>query len=158
MDDALKQALGELLLNAVPTIILFLLLYVAYRKLVHEPLMKVLSERHARTTGAVAKAQADIAEAESRTAEYEQRLRDARTSVFKTMEARRKNLLEMRSAALAEAKAAAMTQIKAAKSEIEKETATAKSGLQAQAENLATEVIRTILKTSASQLPAAGSQ
>ena len=44
MDAALKQAIGELLLNAVPTIVLFLSLYFAYRKIVHEPLMKVLAD------------------------------------------------------------------------------------------------------------------
>ena len=67
MDAALKHAIGELLLSAVPTIVLFLSLYLAYFKLVHQPLMKVLAERHSKTAGAVAKAQADIAEAEART-------------------------------------------------------------------------------------------
>ena len=156
MDAALQRAIGELLLNAVPTILLFLFLYVAYRKLVHDPLMKVLAERHAKTAGAVAKAQADIAAAEGRTAEYEQKLRESRAGVFKTMEARRKQLMEARAAALAEAKAKAQDQVKAAKAEIEKEAATAKSGLQGQVEALANEVIRAVISTKAGQAPAAG--
>ena len=158
MDDALKQAIGELLLNAVPTVVLFLSLYLAYRKLVHEPLLKVLAERHAKTAGAVAKAQADIAEAEARTADYEQKLREARAKVFKTMEARRKELLETRSAALADAKAKAGEQVKATKSVIEKEVESAKSGLQAQAATLAGEVIRAILKGGQAQTATAGGQ
>lgn len=155
MDAALQKALGELLLNAVPTIIIFLLLFVAYLKLVHHPLLKVLAERHAKTAGAVAKAQADIAAAEARTADYEQKLREARAGVFKMMEGRRKQLMEARASAVAEAKARAQEQVKAAKAEIEKEAATAKSGLQAQAETLAQEVIRAVTSTKAGQ-PAAG--
>lgn len=154
MDAALQKAIGELLLSAVPTIVLFLLLYVAYRKLVLEPLMKVLAERHAKTAGAVAKAQADIAAAEARTAEYEQKLREARAVMFKSMEASLKQLMDARSAALTEAKSKAQQQVKAAKAEIEKEAATAKAGLQSQAETLAQAVIRAVLKSDAA--PAGG--
>lgn len=156
MDAALQRAIGELLLNAVPTILLFLFLYVAYRKLVHEPLMKVLAERHAKTAGAVAKAQADIAAAEARTADYEQKLREARMGLFKTMEARRKQLMDARAAGITEAKAKAQGQIKAAKAEIEKEAATAKASLQGQVESLAQEVIRAVVSTKTGQAPAAG--
>ncbi|HUS19051.1 MAG TPA: ATP synthase F0 subunit B [Terriglobales bacterium] len=142
----------------MPTIILFLLLYVAYRKLVHEPMMKVLGERHAKTAGAVAKAQADIAAAEARTAEYEQKMREARAGVFKTMEARRKQLMEARSAGITEAKAKAQTQVKTAKAEIEAEATTAKASLQTQVDALAQEVINAVIssKSSAGQAPAAG--
>jgi len=156
MDAALQRALGELLLAAVPTILLFLFLFVAYLKLVHQPLLKVLAERHAKTAGAVAKAQADVAAAEARTAEYEQKLREARMSVFKTMEARRKTLMEARAAAIGEAKTKAEAQVKAAKAEIEKEATTAKASLQGQVETLAQEVIRAVLDGKTGQAPAAG--
>lgn len=158
MDTALKQAIGELLLNAVPTIVLFLSLYFAYRKLVHEPLTMVLAERHSKTAGAVAKAQADIAEAEARTADYEQKLREARGVVFRTMDARRKELLEARSAALAEAKTKAVELVKAAKVTIESETKVAKAGLQAQASTLTEAMIRAILKSVSSPAASAGQQ
>jgi len=158
MDAALQQQLGELLLNAVPTIILFLSLYVAYRIIVHNPLMKVLAERHAKTAGAVAKAQADIAAAEARTAEYEQRMREARAGVFKSMEAQRKQLMDARAAGIAEAKAKAQAQVKAAKAEIEKEASVAKAGLQGQVEALAQEVINAVVNPSGKSgtAPAAG--
>src|SRR5438270_13298497 len=121
MDAALKKAIGELLLNAVPTIILFAIVYLAYRFLVHNPLAKVLAERHSKTEGAVAKAQADIAAAEAKTADYEQRLREARAQVYKRMEERQKLVQEARSAAIAQAREQATTKVKAAKAEIEKE-------------------------------------
>src|SRR5438552_3052692 len=144
MDEALKKALGELLLSAIPTILMFVILYVAYRLLVHKPLMRVLEDRHSKTEGAVAKAQSDIAAAEAKTAEYEARLREARLSIFKSLEARRKQLLDARMAAIAEARAKAELQVKAARQELEKEAAAAKSGLQAQAESLAAEIIRVV--------------
>ena len=73
MDEILGQ-LGGLLLGSVPTIIFMVLLFGIYTAVVHKPLVKVLAERHSRTEGAIEKARADIAEAEARTAEYEQRL------------------------------------------------------------------------------------
>src|SRR3954462_10109108 len=145
MDAALKKAIGELLLSAVPTIIMFAILYAAYRFLVHSPLAKVLAERHSKTEGAVAKAQSDVAAAGAKTKDYEERLREARAGIFKAQEARRKQLMDARSAAISEARAAADVKVKAAKAEIVKETATAKTGLQAQVEALSQEVIRAVL-------------
>ncbi len=88
MDETFRQ-ISELLLGSIPTIIFFLLLYGLYTVLVHKPLMRVLAERRARTQGAIEKARADIALAERRTAEYEQKLRDARIAILKAQEARR---------------------------------------------------------------------
>src|SRR6266404_6089076 len=66
MDQTLRQ-LGELLLGAVPTVILLATLYILYTFLVHRPLTVVLAERRNRTQGAMEKARADIAAAEART-------------------------------------------------------------------------------------------
>jgi len=100
MDETLRQ-LGRLLLGSLPTILVLWLLYVLYRAIVHKPLSGVLAERRDRTEGAIEKARADIAAAEARTAEYEQRLREARAAVFKAQEAQRQQALEARAAALA---------------------------------------------------------
>src|SRR5580658_8782406 len=99
MDQTLRQ-LGELLLGAVPTVILLALLYALYTVIVHKPLARVLAERRSRTEGAVEKSRADIAAAEARTAEYEQRLREARATVFRAQEARRQAALLARAHAL----------------------------------------------------------
>src|SRR6202451_3105822 len=88
MDQTLRQ-LGELLLGSITTVILLAFLYALYTMVVHKPLQRVLAERRSKTEGAVEKARADIAAAEARTAEYEQRLREARAAVFKAQEARR---------------------------------------------------------------------
>ena len=77
MDETLRQ-LGELLLGAVPTVIMLALLYVLYKAIVHKPLARVLAERRGKTEGAIEKSKADIAAADARTSEYEQKLREAR--------------------------------------------------------------------------------
>ena len=66
MDQTLRQ-LGELLLGAVPTVIVLTVLYILYTFLVHRPLTAVLTERRNRTQGAIEKARADISAAEART-------------------------------------------------------------------------------------------
>jgi F-type H+-transporting ATPase subunit b len=145
MDQTLKQ-LGELLLGAVPTVILLALLYVLYTVIVHKPLQRVLQERRGKTEGAVEKSRADIAAAEARTSEYEQRLREARATVFRAQEARRKAALDARTAALNEARAKAQAQVQAAKAGIEKDREAAQSGLQAEVQTLATEIMRRVLE------------
>ncbi len=145
MDEILRQ-LGELLLAAIPTVVVFLILFFAYKLIVHKPLVAVLDERRARTQGAVEKANADIAAAEARTAEYEQRLRDARLSIFKKLEARRQQWLQARAAAVADARAAAETRVKAARTALEQDVEQAKVTLQSESETLANQIIRTVLK------------
>ena len=145
MDETLRQ-IGGLLLDSIPTIIFFLLLFGLYTLLVHRPLMRVLSERHARTAGAVEKAKADIAQAEARTAEYEQKLRDARLSLLKAQDARRAAATQARAAAVTEARDRAKVQVDEARAEIEQEKQAAKVTLEGQAGQLASEIIRTVLE------------
>ena len=154
MDEIVGQ-LGGLLLGSVPTIIFVILLFGIYSAVVHKPLTKVLAERHSRTEGAIEKARADIAQAEARTAEYEQRLREARMTVFKSQEARRQQALQARAAAVAEARTRAQAQVEQARAAIEQDKVVAKTGLEAESGRLATAIIRTVLEP-ATQSPAGG--
>jgi F-type H+-transporting ATPase subunit b len=143
----------------VPTIVLFVVAYLSYRYIVHGRLEQVLKERYARTEGAIEQARADIAAAEAKTAEYEHRLREAKVSIFKVQEARRAEALKTRAAAVADARELASAEVAQARARLEQELATAKAQLQPQAERLAGEVIRTILKPVAvAQYPAGGGQ
>ena len=145
MDKTLQQ-LGELLLGAVPTVILLALLYALYTAIVHKPLRRVLEERRGKTEGAVEKSKADIAAAEARTAEYEQKLREARATVFRAQEARRQAVLQARSNALSEARTKAQGQVQGAKADIESDRASAEKGLQGDVAALAQEIIRRVLQ------------
>ena len=155
MDQTLRQ-LGELLLGAVPTVILLATLYILYTFLVHRPLSVVLVERRNRTQGAMEKARADIAAAEARTAEYEQRLREARQKVFKNQEARRRQANQSRNQAVNEARTHAQAQVKQARAAIEVDKQQAMSKLQSDAARLATDIVRTVLRPVASPSPVGG--
>jgi F-type H+-transporting ATPase subunit b len=146
MDQALLDALRDFFIGAIPTVILVLLTFAAYNFLVHRPLNRVLAERRDRTAGALARAQADIGAAEAKAAEYERRLREARQVVFKAQEARRKQIVEARDAALAEARREAEGKLREAVAGLDREKSEAKVRLQADAEKLAADVIRSILK------------
>jgi F-type H+-transporting ATPase subunit b len=155
MDETLRQ-IGELLLGSVPTIIFFLLLYGFYTVLVHKPLTRVLAERYARTQGAVEKAKSDIAAAEARTAEYEQRLRDARVALFKYQESRRAQASQVRADAVARARDQAKAQVEQARAALEQDKLAAKNSLEGEAGRLASEIIRSVLEPGLTQAPAGG--
>src|SRR6266849_5383867 len=140
MDETFRQISG-LLLGSIPTIIFFLLLYGLYTVLVHNPLARVLAERRARTQGAIERALA-----EQRTAEYEQKLRDARIAILKAQEARRTLASKAREAALAQARTQSQAQVQQARAAIEQDKLAAKTTLEAEAGRLATEIIRIVLE------------
>ncbi len=145
MDTTLQQA-GQLLLDSIPTAVMLLLIYAIYQMLVRKPLERVLEKRRELTEGAVAKARADVASAESRTQEYEQKLREAKLAVFKAQEGRRQQAQQLRAKALAEVRQTAQEEIRQARAGIEQDMAAARSGLQAEAQQLASDIMRTILK------------
>ena len=146
MDETLRQ-LGELLLGAVPTVILLALLYALYTTIVHKPLQRVLAERRSKTEGAVEKSRADIAAAEARTAEYEQKLREARAAVFRAQEAKRQARVagpHQRGESRRESKAQSAG---AGREErYRSDRATAEAGLPAEAAALAQEIVRRVLQ------------
>lgn len=145
MDEILRQ-LGELLLGSIPTVIFMVVLWALYVVLVHKPLTKVLEERHNKTEGAVEKARADVAAAEARTAEYEQRLREARLAVFKSQEARRQQALQARATAAADTRTRAQAQVAQAREAIEKDKVAAQEALQGTSQQLAQEIARAVLR------------
>jgi F-type H+-transporting ATPase subunit b len=145
MDEMLRQ-LGGLLLGSIPTVIMLLLLYGIYTVVVHKPLARILAERRAKTEGAVEKARADVAAAEARTAEYEQRLREARMAVFKSQETRRQAALQARSAAVAKARENAQGQVEQARAAIEQDKISAQETLQSESTRLANEIIQRVLR------------
>lgn len=148
MDEILRE-LGELLLSSIPTIIFLLIVWGAYRVLVYKKLEQVLAERHALTEGAIQRAQSEISAAEARTSEYEQRLRDARSAIYKAQEASRKQMMVKYTGALAEARRHAEQMIGQSREALEKEKAGAQAMLQQQADALAAEIIDSILRPAA---------
>ena len=148
MQEIIGQ-IGALLLSAVPTIVLFIVLVLAYQFLVQGPLTRTLSERRARTEGAIEDAHKAIAEAETRAAEYAAKLRQARTEVYKVREQRVKQWNADRDAALDAARKVAGAKVSQARAELEAEAEQARQTIQASAGDLARQVASAVLPQAA---------
>ncbi len=144
MDEILHQ-LGDLLLGSIPTMVLFLLTLLLYRLLVYGPLTRVLAERRARTTGAVAKAHAAIAAADAKAQEYEAKLRAARAEIFRAREARVQGWNRERENILEETRHAGQERVRVARARIEAEAEEARKGIDAAADRLANDILKAIL-------------
>jgi F-type H+-transporting ATPase subunit b len=139
------QQVGSFLLGSIPTMVLFIVLVLAYQFLVQGPLNATLKERRARTVGAVEDAQKAIEKAEARSAEYAVKLRQARADVYKVREQRVKQWAAERDARLDEARKAAGQKVAEATAELEAEAAQARKGIEAAAGELASQVVRAVL-------------
>ncbi len=148
MDQILNQ-IGGLVLGAVPTMLLFIFLVVAYGLLVRRPLDRILAERRARTSGAVEKAKDAISEAEARTAEYEDRLRHARAEIFAAREVRLKQWAAQREQAIGDARAATTQKVLAGKLEIEQGLVEARRQIETASAELSEQVLRAVLPEAA---------
>jgi F-type H+-transporting ATPase subunit b len=144
MHDILNQ-LGDIMLGSVPTVIFFLLLLAAYSALVRRPLLKVLADRHGRTGGAMDEAKAAIGSAESKMAEYETRLRDARAEIFAARAARQKAASDARDKMLGDTRTAAQHRISVAREAVDRSGAEAKMQIEAGAASLTQSVLAAIL-------------
>ncbi len=136
-------------MSAVPTMLLFIVLVLAYQFLVQGPLNETLKQRRARTVGAIEDAQKAIERSEARAAEYAARLRQARAEVYKVREQRVKQWTAERDTALEAARKAAAKKVAEARMELEAEVAQARQSIQAAQGELASQVVRAVLPAAA---------
>jgi F-type H+-transporting ATPase subunit b len=148
MDEILHE-LGDLFLGSVPTVILFLLVLILYKTLVYTPLLKTLAERRARTLGTVEHASAAIQSADAKSQEYEARLRAARLDIGRQREQRVQQWNRERENLLADARHASDETVKHAQASMEREVASSRTGIEANADSLADQVLSAILPASA---------
>jgi F-type H+-transporting ATPase subunit b len=144
--DQILSTVGELLLKAVPTIILFVFLYFFLKSMLFTPLAKVLAEREAKTAGAREGAAASLKLADEKNAAFENALREAKGELYKEQEATRKEWIEEQSDHLRIAKAKAEEMIGKALAELALEAGAAKAGLAAQTGELADHIAKSLLE------------
>ncbi len=148
MDDIFRQ-LGELFLGSVPTMILFLLLLFCYTTLIDRPLRRTLALRRERTAGAVEKAQAAIALAETKTREYEDRLRAARLEISRAREQQVAGWNAAREAALSEARDRAAAQLREARATLEADAEQSRAAMSGSIDALAAQIVATVVPAAA---------
>ncbi|MGA3045594.1 MAG: hypothetical protein ABSD67_03170 [Terracidiphilus sp.] len=137
------------MVGAIPTMLLFIVLVLAYQLLIQGPLSATLKKRRALTEGALEDAQKAIAEAEARAAEYAAKLRQARAEVYKVREQRVKQWNAERDATLEAARKASATKVGQAKAELEAEATAARKTIQASVGDLARQVVEAVLPQAA---------
>jgi F-type H+-transporting ATPase subunit b len=145
MQDIFSQ-LGGLFLQAVPTVLIILLLYFILRGVFFQPLLKVMAERDARTKGAEKAAEAAQAAANEKVAQYQAALKRARGLVYSEQEAARKKLLDERAEQLKEERAKAAAEVTAAKNRVAGELDAARRDVEATVSQLSAEIARRILQ------------
>ncbi len=145
----MMQQLGDLFLASLPTLVLFIVLVLAYQFLVQGPLSRVLAERRARTAGAVEEANKAIAAAEAKAADYASRLRQARAEVFRAREQRLQQSAQERDSVLEKARKASVQKVLEARLALEAEAASARNVVLAGADQLAEQVVRAVMPASA---------
>lgn len=144
-NPSLMQSLLDLVVASVPTILLFLVTLAAYRFLVHTPLTKILRERYAKTRGAIESAEAAVAAAEKKTAEYEEKLRLARAEVFREIHERLERVHLESEVAIAQTHAAAQEKTATARIAIEERMQAARLELDGLVGELSAEILKRIL-------------
>jgi F-type H+-transporting ATPase subunit b len=139
------QQLGQLFLEAVPTVIIILLFYLVLKYTFFGPLMRVMAEREARTEGARREAEASQAAAKEKILAYEEALRKARQAVYAEQDTVRRSIMDARTAAAREARNQAMKRVKSEKEGISKEVAAARTQLETTSPQLAAEMVSRLL-------------
>jgi F0F1-type ATP synthase membrane subunit b/b' len=145
--QAIGHQLGELFLQAVPTVLIILFFYFILRAIFFKPLLAGMGERDARTVGAQKAAEAAQVAASEKVKQYQDALRQARGQVYAEQEAARKILLDGRAAKIKEARTRASAEVTAAKARVAEELAAARRDVETTVAQLSAEIARRILQT-----------
>jgi F-type H+-transporting ATPase subunit b len=145
MEETL-QALGDLLLKAVPTIIFFALLTIYLQYVFFKPLAKILEERKRATEGVRELAQRAFAAAKQKTSEFERALQMARAELEQEHEALRRRWTDQQVEAIQKARAEADQDIQRAKRLIAEEVERAQAELSASVDALSDRIVNALLR------------
>ncbi len=144
--DATLNALADLLLEAIPTVVLFLFLVYYLKKVFFVPVANVLEERRKATEGVRELSQRAFEAADKRNSEFETAIQLARADLGQQNESLRRQWEQEESEAIANAHTEAGTRIEAAKRELAGEVQRAEADLQAQIEPLSEQIISSLLR------------
>jgi F-type H+-transporting ATPase subunit b len=147
--EATLQALGALLLKAVPTIFLLLIVHFYLKWMFFRPMAGVLAKRREETAGVRESAAAIRARADEQAASVEARLRQVRDEIYREQEEMRRGWTAEQAKHLENAHAQARDLIHKSKEQLDAEAVAAKQQLAATTDELAEEITRTLLERSA---------
>jgi F0F1-type ATP synthase membrane subunit b/b' len=144
MDQTL-QALAALLLEAIPTVLFFILVTLYLKYVFFRPMARILEERRKATEGVRELARQAFDAADKRTSEFEHALQLARAQIHQENEAVRRKWLDEQVEALSKARAEADQKIQETKHQIAEEVEKAQLELDARVEPLSDRILNTLL-------------
>jgi len=139
------EALKGIIVRALPTFVLVILLHWYLKKMLFQPVERVLEERRKKTMGAIEDSEASLAKVNEKLARYEQAISDARVSIYLEQEAARKSLADQQAEAVEAARVKSAERVAQVKSELAAEVSSAKAALASEANRLADEIAGVIL-------------
>ena len=145
MDETFR-AVGQLLIQALPTFFVVLLLYFLLKQIFFAPLQRVLDQRREATEGARAHATAALERARAKAAAYEEQLRVARGEIFREQDEQRRVWRDQQASQIAEARKNAEVSVAAAKSDLQAQAESAKQSLRTETPVLADRITAAILE------------
>lgn len=143
MDKTLKD-LGDLLVEAIPTIVFFILLTVYLKHVFFRPLARILEERRKATEGVRELARQAFEAADKKNAEFEHALQIARSELHQEHEALRRQWSDEQAQIIAQARADADQRIQLAKQQIALEVERAEAALDAKVELLGEQIVQSV--------------
>ncbi len=144
--DATLHALGNLLIQSIPTILLFVFLTWFLNRVYFRRMAQVFEERRRSTEGVRDLAQQAFENADRKTSEFERALQAARAQIHQEQEAQRKQWAEEQAGQLAAARAKADRQIQQAKLDIDEEANRAQLQLDEQVEALSGQIVQALTR------------
>src|SRR5271154_248021 len=147
--ESTLQALGQLLLKALPTIVLLLIVHFYLKAMFFRPMADVLAKRRAATDGLRESADAMRAKAGEQTKSIEEQLRQAREAIYQEQEEARRGWTGDQAAQLDEARKQGRELIQQSKYELDAEAAVAKNQLAETSDALADQIANSLLERTA---------
>lgn len=127
--DSTLQALGGILLRAIPTLLLVILLHQYLKRMFFRPLEEVLDKRREATEGARQAAETALRLASEKAEEYQAALDVGLGGIYKDQEETRRRWLDEQTRGIEEARHANQRMIAKAKEEIAAQVAAAREEL-----------------------------
>jgi F-type H+-transporting ATPase subunit b len=143
--EQIFQALGGLMVKAIPTVCFLILLYYYFKTMLFGPLEKVLKQRAELTEGARRDAEASLADAARKQRDYEAKFNEARAEVYRAQEETRRKWLEDQAAQVADARTQHEESVHAAKKQIAADAVSARQDLSTGAGTLADDITSVVL-------------
>lgn len=144
MDKTLHD-LGGIVLEGLPTFFLILILAIFVKYLYLNPLERVLAERFRLTEGARKAAEESLRNADTKIAEYQDALNNARNEIYQEQAAFLHKFHAEQSELVHAVRVESDMRLAAVKLSIAKEADAAREGLESQADTLATQIADVIL-------------